>query len=412
MCVANIVFSQSNQLTIGAELRPRFILNDGYTKPLTEDQDPYGYITQRTRLYTTFVQDNLSANVSFQDVRTWGDDDRYNSTRISGNTASVSLFEGWFKYDLKKNLFIKIGRQLLSCDDQRIVSTRGWNDYQVTYDALLMKWTLPNDKVDLALSWNANNTKNKYYSPEKFRLFSYLRYEKQLGDFNFSGIAIFTGNTLTDTTTDIFYRGTYGLYARYKKNKFHAIVSGYYQNNLNDVGVTTDAFCFSVLLKQKFPDINSELAIGADYLSGQDETKEGSYQNTNHRFDILYGKRHGFYGYMDYFSTTPLQGLQDYYAKFNYSFFKKYSLGVDYHYFKLAANLFKSGLSTEMQKNLGQELDLTFKAEIVKNFDLQAGYSFFLATDTYKQISNLENQNLRFPQFFYLMVTIKPSFIF
>ncbi len=403
---AHIAVAQDNSVVLGAELRPRFILNDGYKKLLSEDEKPFGYVTQRTRLFSTFQRDNLSANVAFQDVRAWGNDNLYTSSGVFGNTNSVSLFTGWFKYKFTESLYLKTGRQLLSYDDQRIISARAWNDYQVTYDAVLFNWSTAMNKLDLAVSWNVNSTANADINPAKFKLFSFLRYERQMGDFNVSAISVITANTLTDTTTDLFYRGTYGAYLRYSSGNNKAVLSGYFQNNLNDNGKETSAFCLSLLLNRKLPGLNSDVSAGIDWLSGQDATKTGSYQNTNHRFDILYGKRHGAYGYMDYFSTTPQQGLVDYFIKYYYSFGKGLQLGADYHYFTLAGNLYQTGTTTKASKDLGQEFDFTFKANIVKDVKLQAGYSFYLATDTFKQIKAVENVKTRFPQFFYLMITV------
>lgn len=403
-------FSQQKEVSIGVELRPRFILNDGYRTPLIKNNKPEGYFTQRTRVFAAFNQDKISANVSFQDVRTWGNDNLYNSGGIYGNTNSITLFTGWFKYNFTPKTSIKTGRQIFSYDDQRILAKRNWNDYQVTYDAILLQWKNIGNKIDMAFSWNTNNTKTSLLETTKFKLFSFLRYEKQVGNFNFSSIAVVTGNTITDSTTNIYYRGTYGLYARYKSDKNSATLSGYYQNNLNNISENASAYCLSILLKRELLFNDSNITIGIDLLSGQDATKTGNYQTTNHRFDILYGKRHGFYGYMDYYSTTPQQGLQDYYCKFN-SNIKKINFGVDYHYFRLASSVYKINTTNKLPENLGHEFDFTVKTDILKIVKLQAGYSFYFVTNTLKQIKEIQDQEVKFPQFMYVMVTVTPSIL-
>ncbi|NQV01883.1 MAG: hypothetical protein HQ542_04510 [Bacteroidia bacterium] len=148
-----------------------------------------------------------------------------------------------------------------------------------------------------------------------------------------------------------------------------------------------------------------------DYLSGQDETKTGNkYKSTNHRFDILYGRRHGWYGYMDFFSPIPEQGLQDYYIKAEYRPWKKLTLKLDGHFFWLASNKYNVDSSGDiLKKNLGQELDFTAIWQIMNVVSLQGGYSFYLMTETLKQVKGVNRVLTRFPQFAYIMVTVRPE---
>ncbi|MEA3476851.1 MAG: alginate export family protein, partial [Bacteroidota bacterium] len=159
------------------------------------------------------------------------------------------------------------------------------------------------------------------------------------------------------------------------------------------------------IFKQK-----ASIGVGIDYLSGNDETNMNhDFQKTNHRFDILYGRRHSWYGYMDYFSSTPEQGLQDYMIKTEYTPAKNLSLQADYHHFLLAENIFNSEDQTvKMNRNLGHEFDVTLKWEIIKEASFQAGYSFYLTTNSLKEIKEIHNEELRFPQFAYIMITVKP----
>ena len=112
---------------------------------------------------------------------------------------------------------------------------------------------------------------------------------------------------------------------------------------------------------------------------------------------------------MDYFSTTPEQGLQDYMIKTVYKFTKNLTLQADYHYFMLAED--KYDLETQaiqLNKNLGCEFDFTLKWKILEEALFQAGYSFYLMTNSLKQLKGVHNEKLRFPQFAYIMITVKP----
>ena len=112
---------------------------------------------------------------------------------------------------------------------------------------------------------------------------------------------------------------------------------------------------------------------------------------------------------MDYFSKIPEQGLQDYMIKTEYKPTKKIALQADFHYFMLAANKYNSEDKTvKISKNLGHEFGFTLKWKIIEEASFQAGYSFYLMTNSLKQIKEIYNQELRFPQFAYIMFTVKP----
>jgi len=406
----NIAYSQNKTLIFGVELRPRILIDNGYKSPKLFNKKTLSYISQRTRLNTGFRKDKLETYVSIQDVRLWGNDNNYKENGVFGNTESMNLHQAWFLVRPTKSISVKFGRQLFEYDDQRILSSRNWNNYQVTYDAVLFQFADTVNKLNIGLTWNTETSKNLIYPDEKFKVFDFIRYERHVNSFDFSIIGLLTGNTINDTTEHIYLRGTYGLNLKYKEKSFNTRASFYYQNNLNNNGENVNSYCFSVFAKKYIFQKKSSIGIGLDYLSGQDETNtSNSYQSTNHRFDILYGRRHSWYGYMDYFSTTPQQGLQDYMFKTEYIPSKNLSLQVDYHFFRLAQYKFnKENPTVKLNKNLGDEFDFTIKWKIIEDVSFQAGYSFFLMTNSLKQIKGVYNEELRFPQFAYIMITVKP----
>ncbi|MCD4732208.1 MAG: alginate export family protein [Bacteroidales bacterium] len=406
----NLAYAQNKLFNLGCELRPRLLLDDGYKTPKLKNKKPLAYITQRTRLNVGFQKNILEAYISVQDIRFWGGDNKYKENGVLGNTESLSLHQGWFMFNPNQMISIKIGRQLFQYDDQRILSSRNWNDYQITYDAVLLKFDDAITKLDIGLTWNSETSKNLIYPDEKFKVFDFIRYERQLYNFNLSIIGLLTGNTINDSVETIFLCGTYGLNLNYIKKGFKMRSSVYYQNNLNNNGQNINAYCFSIFAKQNIFQKKASIGIGLDYLSGNDETNiNNDYQSTNHRFDILYGRRHSWYGYMDFFSTTPEQGLQDYMIKTEYIPIKNLTLQADYHFFLLAENKYNIEEQTvKLSKNLGSEFDFTLKWKILEEASLQAGYSFYLMTNSLKQIKEVRNEKLRFPQFAYVMITVKP----
>ena len=143
------------QLYVGAELRPRLLVENGYGLPKPREDPALAYITQRTRLNLDFRQGLFETYISVQDVRFWGGDNNYQAGGSYGQSGSLSLHQGWFLVKPLPWLSLKAGRQLFNYDDQRILSSRPWNDYQVTYDALFVKAEYEGHRMDLGLSWNA-----------------------------------------------------------------------------------------------------------------------------------------------------------------------------------------------------------------------------------------------------------------
>lgn len=406
----NELKSQQNQLIIGAEIRPKFIVDNGYKTPLIKNEDAILYTCQRTRINATFSNNKYECFISFQDVRLWGDDDHYKTSGQYGNSSSSRLHQGWVMLNLNSDFSIKTGRQIFSYDDQRIISARNWNDYQVGYDAVLMQYTKKSNKLDIAVNWNADNKNDNYYSSVKFRLFDFIRYETRITNFKFSTIAVLSGNTLRDTTSSIYLRGTYGINGKYMSDNINSRASLYYQHNMNTIGPKTSAYCFSAFAEKALFNRKLFLGIGLDYISGNDESKT---QNTNHQFDLLYGRRHGWYGYMDYFSTTPEQGLQDYMLKARFNIQKDLNLHIDFHHFLLAENILNSSNPNKtMDRKLGQEIDLKIKWEFLPEASLECGYSAYFVSNTLKQLKEIQGQSIKFPQFAFIMLTIKSVFNF
>ncbi len=398
-----VLWGQETQLTIEAESRTRALDDNGYKCPKLSNEDPVFYLTQRTRLNAGFENKNLETYVAIQDVRLWGDDDSYSASGVYGNTESLRLYQGWAKLKIVEPLSIKIGRQVFSYDDQRILSARSWNDYQVTYDALLVDYVIEKHQFNLGLSFNADNKNDFSYPNKKFKTLDFLHYEYAADKWSLTGIALVSGNTLTDSTDKVVYKGTYGANLNIKGSPIKLRLSAYYQHHLNSVGEDVSACCLSFFADYDVVE-KLNVGVGMDVLSGN---KSNATSSVNHRFDILYGRRHGWYGYMDFFSTTPEQGLWDNMLKIKYKPYRNLSLSADCHYFLLAANRYDG--NRKLSRKLGEELDLKAKWRFYESATLEAGYSIYGVTNTLKSIKNIEGSSIKTPQYFYLMLSMSLS---
>ncbi|MFH0759841.1 MAG: alginate export family protein [Bacteroidota bacterium] len=399
-----------SQLTIGAELRPRAMFDNGYSAPVPADSPPRLYVTQRTRLNAGFKTGKFETYLSVQDVRFWGGDNQFKAGGAFGSTASMSLHQAWFIAKPAQWFSLKVGRQQLVYDDQRILGSRGWNDTQVSYDAVLARAGNASHRVELALSWNAESSQEVALSPLKFKTLDFVRYQHTMEKLSWSLITLITGNYVGTTGDEVWYRATWGANTVYTGKAVQGRASLYYQHHLNLAGGELSALCGNVNIGVPVIPDRMLWFLGMEYLSGQDGMDSGTGR-TNHVFDRLYGNRHTWYGYMDYFNTTPAQGLEDYMVKGEFRIGESLVLYTDYHYFRLAAPMPDPENPTqEASRHLAHELDLTLNWTISDQAALQAGYSVMLPGTSLEIIKNVADTPIRLPRFAYVMITLKPSF--
>lgn len=408
------------QVIVTAEIRPRLEYRNGYRFPIETSKDFALFVSQRTRLNLLYNSNFFNIGISVQDVRVWGDETLVSPTGVFGDPASLDLKEAWIEIPFSNTgLSIKMGRQFLSYDDGRLLSKRNWNQLSIAYDAVLFSAAKSNWQLDICSSYN--NSKEDIFASEypfdRIKTLNFIYYKQRLDDhLNFSVITLASGYQKRNTQT-IYMRGTYGLNIFFKEKHFEASGTGYYQNGKSQYGKEVSAYFLSAKAFYKFSKF--KLGAGIDYISGQDTTNNNpSYHEKDHLFDILYGARHKYYGYMDYFSHIPSStanaGLIDIYLKLSYTLSDKHNFGVDYHYLSLThmiadpASAGSPALQT-LEKSLGSEVDFLYRYSIRKDMNVEAGFSFFLPTSTLEIMRNVNALSGQLSHWAYVMITVKPT---
>ena len=163
------------------------------------------------------------------------------------------------------------------------------------------------------------------------------------------------------------------------------------------------------------------LLVGYDYLSGNDYSDVNGLRTKTTSFSTLYGTNHGFYGYMDLF-TSQLSvgnnaGLTDLYLKANLKFSEKVSLEGTFRNFGLAKGYITNSIAlppgavyTEVSKGLGSEVDMMLLFKPVKSLEINGAYCFYMPTSTMESISGLKTGTSEWAQYAYIMLTFKPTF--
>lgn len=422
-----IVFATTarSQFSLGAQLRTRTELRDGQGAPLSKGDPPAFFTSQRTRLNASFQTYRLKFGASLQDVRVWGQDvSTINRTTVQDYNGLL-LHEAWAQIQLtdttvkERSLDLKLGRQELIYDDQRLLGNLDWLQQGRRHDAAVLKFDSKSWMIHLGAAYNQNREKSSgtvydavppgnygastnggtMYKSMEFLYasrkvpdgnLSFLFFADQFNSYDMEPVnnvmqKIYTGDTWSRATTGVYFDKRIG--------KWNVNASAYHQFGRNAQGVLTDGHLLTVNALYRF----GKLSAGP----GVDFTAAG--------FDPLYGTPHKFWGLMDYFYAGNLfggHGLVDYFVKSRYKVNEKLSFTADLHHFTAARSV--SGYSREY----GQEIDIVGTYALTPTIGFELGYGHFFATPTLGSpaVKNISDAR-RGANWAYLMINIKPDFI-
>ena len=371
----------AQEFTLDADIRTRFEYRHGFGSLFPDDSKAAAFVTQRSRVNMGFQDEKLSLYLSIQDVSTWGDTQQLSAA--DGND-SFGLFQAWLRYSFTSNLALKLGRQVISYDDQRILGGVDWAMQGRFHDAALIQYSKEAFKLDLAFAYNQENQKTIGSDYRITGLFSYKTMQmahltKSWDKATFS--FLFMNNGFQKYTTDpvpltdgLYYRQTTGTYFSFPLSALKITGSAYLQSG--KANASTNLSAYQYLLEANYKVGKVTLIAGFESLSGTDQAGE----EKNKSFFPLYGTNHKFNGYMDYFyvgNHANNVGLNDIYGKINLVTGEKSTLGLNVHFFSANAEL-----AIDLDQNLGTELDLVYSKSLGKYVKLGAGYSHMFATES------------------------------
>lgn len=432
-CIAFSMHSKA-QLSLSGQLRTRTEFRDGQGSPLAKGAKPSLFTSQRTRLQLGYSALRLKFNVTAQDVRVWGQDVSTINRTTSQELNGIMLHEAWAEIRLNdtvskaKNLTLKIGRQELVYDDQRLLGNLDWLQQGRRHDAALLKYETKNWLLHLGGAFNQNkeaasgtvynSTPPGSYTATtngggmyKSMAFLYAGKKLQKGSASFLFFTDHFSKYYTDTATSLkvfnnnaWTRATTGLYFSRNFNSLLLTASAYYQFGHNYFGQKLSAELVSLATQYAFSKKFSA-GPGVDFYSG------GNRGTTSKNFDPLYGTPHKFAGLIDYYYAANgfgKNGLVDCYLKSKFKPSEKFNLALDLHQFNCAASV--TGYTT---KNLGKEIDLIGNYTLTKQIGFEAGYAHYFVTSllTSPSVKNVPNAKPS-ADWAYIMVNIKPEFLF
>ena len=111
------------QFTLDGQFKPRTEYRNGFGSIIPDAADPGYAISTRIRLNAGYTFDSYQFYVSLQDVMVWGEN---RQILPDDQNDSFAVFEAWANIYLGKGWSTKLGRQVLSYDDQRIFGGLDW----------------------------------------------------------------------------------------------------------------------------------------------------------------------------------------------------------------------------------------------------------------------------------------------
>lgn len=388
-----------------------------------EDADHALFVSERVRLSLNYCQPYLEVQLTPQHSGVWG---------TTGGGA-FSLREGWAKTDVK-GFFLKIGRQSLTYDDERVFGLDDWSMTSASHDALKIGYEGFGHKLHLVGAYNqlnANTLGGTRYvgGAQVYKNMEALWYHYDFKRwFGASLLFANTGmqSTLDDKPDTTFYQQMAGAYLQFLYTGGNAAkadapwwididASFYYQFGKTENNLPINAWMVAAEAKAKANDY-LQLNTGYFHLSGDDNYivpapgALGMMQHTRDKsFNLLYASHHQFYGAMDFFYLKSFYGgyspgLQDWHIGASFTWKDLFELDAEYHNLATSVKVHQAP-----NRLLGHELVLTASYRPFKWMTLSAGYTFMQGTKTMEIVKRASDRNQS--HWAYLMLVFNPTFL-
>ncbi|WP_226065198.1 alginate export family protein [Kaistella polysaccharea] len=385
--------AQIDSLKMNVDFRTRAEVDHGQKKLIPKNYKPETNVYSRTQLGVDYYWQNLELFMSLQDARIWGEVSSTNQ-----RSGSLNVNEAWAKYQFTPNAEIKVGRQILSYDDERLIGALDWQMQGRSFDAAkgIFRFS-PQSKLEAVVTYNNDNIETndlpdrEFYSildsGERTKSLQILHYEYLWPKATVSFIGL---NNVVQNLSGMHYDLlTLGVNAKKYCGNVGFFGSAYWQTGKNTWAQSKNAYQFSANV-DFILNKNANVVLGTEWLSGTDYSEATSI---NHSFSPFYGTNHKFNGFMDYFfvgNHFNSVGLKDFYVKSNVKFNPKAALALNLHGFasnaKLGVNVTNN---EEYSKYLGTEADLVFTYKVAKVFTMQLGHSQMFASEGMKHLKNV-----------------------
>lgn len=403
------LYAQTTAIT--AEVRPRSEFRNGFKTPAGDNDDAAFFTEQRSRIYLDHINDRYAVRVALQDVRLWGEEPQI----FKNDAGNTFLAEAWGQYFIDERYSVRAGRQILSYDNQRFLGGLEWAQQGRRHDALLLMREDPKSrtKLHLGFAFNTDDDRpepaylqapgaNFYTVPGNYKALQFAWFHQDFSEER-GGISLLALNDIRqnpDSTTSA--KQTFGVIPRFMLGEI-ALAGDFYLQTGERSGRSVRAYLAGV--NATFPTKLTPLTLGVEYISGQDDN--GSADRLT-AFSPDFGTNHAFNGFMDYFFVGPANGtvgVGDLYLKSKFKLGTDANLLVHAHQF-LTGSTQLDAEGEQLDRSMGQEVDLVFVKKLAPAVTLHLGYSHLLGSET---LLELRPGNRRGNNWAWTMITFKPQ---
>nr|WP_276989632.1 alginate export family protein [Capnocytophaga gingivalis] len=414
---APVVEEKEHFFTLSGQLRPRFEYRNGAYQALQEGEEPAILVNNRLRLNMDYrFRQDLQLYVSLQQVNIWG---QAPQIQVIDRTGGLSVFEAYAALPLGGDFDLKLGRQQIVLDEDRIFGSLDWHPAGRAHDAVNINWRpvenlylrsffafnqnyLDGKAATDKINGNVNNPKGQYFTPGQ----PYQHMEALHAHYAFTPDQklsfLFANLGLRNNDRADYNMQTFGVHYRGRSQDLSYGAEAYLQTGKNNIGATKEAYLLAAMVGYKFlPTLSA--TMGIDYLSGNNSPDTSGKDKV---FTPFSGTNHKFYGFMDYYyvSYTPQVGLFNPYISATLKTSEKGNLYAAGHYFRSAGKI--DGKS----RNLGVEADLVYTHKLQPFASLQVGYSVHKVSGSYNTLRGF-SATRPWQDWFWCSININPTML-
>ncbi len=405
--IALTIVSLHAQVNISAEVRPRTEFRNGFKTLTDASKDPAVFTEQRSRLYVDYADSAFKFRVAFQDIRIWGE----TSQIFKEEFGKTFISEAWGQYYFTKNFSVKVGRQIISYDNQRFLGELEWAQQGRRHDAALLVFEPERTKLHVGFAYNQDDDVPEqafiqspgasYYSVGgNYKSFQYAWFNQGFNSGSLSLLAFNAGYQNADST--VSFKQTFGAIASKQISGVKLAGDLYYQTGELS-GNKVNAFLAGI--NGTFSTPVTPITVGVEHISGKDDSDTSSDITA---FSPDFGTNHAHNGFMDYFFVGPANGsvgVTDLYLKTSFKLAGG-ALKINAHEFMTGSSQL-DGEGLELSKIMGTEVDLVYGRQLKGGVTWNIGYSQLFATDTMEELRNGDKGAMQF--WAWTMITFKPT---
>jgi hypothetical protein len=402
------------QFTLDGQLRPRTEYRHGFGNIIPDSADAGFATSTRVRLNAGFQTESYELYLSLQDVMVWGE----NRQLLAGDQDnSFSIFEAWAKLKLAEGLAAKVGRQVISYDDQRLLGEVDWTQQARNHDAALLQYADDKFMIDAGLAFNQDfsdpsgfQSVGTTYATSGFFSYKTMQYIYARKKWiNLTGSLLILNNGFQnfdaagngDGTSNL---QTLGTHLNYKKERFGAVANAFIQTGERQGELEIDgAYLLGLELTYKIT-AKIGIGLGTELISGN----KSDTTDKSEAFFPLYGTNHKFNGFMDYFyvgNHGNSIGIIDLHASAGFNLGKESDLLLKVLNFNGQQQL------PQGERSLGTEIDVVFSKSF-RGYGLKIGYSHLFPADGMYELKGVPKAAAASSQnWAWAMVIFKPEFL-